>query len=558
MSGLGEDLIGGTAIGEEPSIYANGAAAAIIAARNRVIYACEISARVRQWSLSGNYDDAIGVNAIGEGADSISPETSISPLYVATEPFATDSDQTPADQRFNGRAAGISMRRSINGGARFGGVALGDGEISIGNRDGALDNRITQTVAGQDVVIRMGVEDIPYEYWTVVFRGTARTWTFDESQIRIALRDRAYRLAVPAQSITYAGTGGAEGGDDLANKRKPKLLGYNNNVSPPQIDQANLVYQLHDGALDAVLAVRDRGTAVTFSADYASYAALVAASIAGGSYATCLAEGLIRLGATPDGTVTADAATYRSTGKAPLATIIRGLIEDETDVTDFYEGAFSVLLALYPNDAGIYLDENDNSTVQDVVEDLLQGVAGFLYFTRGGACSVRVLNIPDNPARMSFGMSSVLDMSIDSLPSGLYPPPWRLRLSYAQNFTTQGDLAGSADPYYAQPSKQVADSDTDVLLDEPLAQDPEPIESYLIDATDAQDEVERQLAIFKESRPLRRARLPRRAATLELGDMVDLSYDRLGGRRLGIIVEDDIDVPEGDGDVDTFEVVLYG
>ena len=40
--------------------------------------------------------------------------------------------------------------------------------------------------------------------------------------------------------------------------------------------------------------------------------------------------------------------------------------------------------------------------------------------------------------------------------------------------------------------------------------------------------------------------------------MVDLSYDRLGGRRLGIIVEDDIDVPEGDGDVDTFEVVLYG
>lgn len=558
MSGIGEDLIGGTAIGEDPSPYANGAAAAIIAGQDRVIYACEIDARIRQWALAEAYEDAIGVNAIGEGSESISPSAAIAPIYIATEPFVTDSDQTPANRLFNGRAASISMKRSINNGTDFGGVALGDGEVAINNADGVLDGRIAQTVAGQTVVIKMGAPGIPYEYWSVVFRGTARDWTFDERLIRIALRDRSYRLSVAAQSITYAGSGGAEGGDDLAGKRKPKVLGTCNNLSPPQVDAANLVYQIHDGALDAVFGVRDRGGALTFGADRADYAALVAASIAGGSYDTCLAEGLIRLGAAPDGTVTADAATYRSTGKAPLATIIRGLIEDETDIDDFYEGAFSVLLALYPNDAGIYLDENDNSSVLDVVEELLRGVAGFLYFTRDGQCSVRVINIPDNPSRMYFGLSSVLDLSLDRLPSRLYPPPWRLRLAYAQNFTTQQDLAGSVDPYYAQPSKLVTDSDTDVLLDEPLAQDGAPVDSYLVDAADAAAEVERQFAIFKQSRLLRRARLSRRAATLELGDVVDLGFDRLGGRRLGIVVEDELDVPEAEGDIDTVEVVLYG
>jgi hypothetical protein len=58
-------------------------------------------------------------------------------------------------------------------------------------------------------------------------------------------------------------------------------------------------------------------------------------------------------------------------------------------------------------------------------------------------------------------------------------------------------------------------------------------------------EVQRQFAIFKTERPLRRVTLPRGALPMEIGQVIDLGYDRIGGRRLGMVVEDDIDVPQG-------------
>src|SRR3546814_2394009 len=50
----------------------------------------------------------------------------------------------------------------------------------------------------------------------------------------------------------------------------------------------------------------DLGVALAFGSDRANYAALAGASIASGSYDTCLAEGMIRLGGAPEGRVTCD------------------------------------------------------------------------------------------------------------------------------------------------------------------------------------------------------------------------------------------------------------
>lgn len=554
MSVTGDETIGGGAIGETPSPYAEGGAIPFILGSNRVIYACEVHAGSRGWEAI-DYDDAIGSLAIGEGPEMERTVVS-APLYVATHPYVTEADQDPPSARFSARLRGFRYRRSINNGTDFGGVAAGDdAAIEIDNDDGSLDGRREQSISGRNVVVRAGIEGIPYEYWIRVFVGEARDWDFGD-KIRIALRDRSYRLGVPIQPTLYAGTGGIEGGEDLAGKRKPLVLGYCPNVSPPRVDGPYRVYHVHDGAVDEIFAVRDRGLPLSFGTDRADYAALIAASIAPGSYDTCLAEGVFRLGADPDGTVTADVATYRATGAAPLATIVRGILEDRTTIDAFYEGAWSVLLARYPGDHGIYVGENDNASVKDVVEKLMRGVAGWLGFTRDGQCTVGVLDIPDNPVRMHLGMGNILDAGIERLPSALSPPPWRYRLSYQRNWTQQSDIPGSADFYYSLPAKTATASDPAVLLDHFDARDDDPLDSYLIDASQADAEALRQHAIFKEERPLRRAPLSRKAIPMEIGDVMDFAYDRLGGRRLGLNVEDEIRI---DGEaLDTIELVLYG
>jgi hypothetical protein len=546
--------IGLTGIGGSPSPYALGAAEEAVFSRADVIYACEIEAGVRGWEPS-SYMDGIGNGGIGYVP--LIVRTLLSdPIYVATAPYTTDADQVPISQPFPGCFAGFSHRRSIATGDSFGVVALGDGDITIDNTDGIFDGRILQVINGRDVIVRAGAADIPYEWWPIVFKGTAREWSFDQSSIRIAIRDLAYRLQVPLQTTLFAGTGFLEGDDNLKGKRKPRLLGRAINFTPSFVDQPNLIYLANDGPVDAIFAVRDRGIPLSFDADYANYAALVAASISDGEYATCLAEGLIRLGADADGTVTADGATYRSTGKAPIATVIRRIIEDHTDITEFYDGAFNVLAALYPNDAGLYLDENDNSQVIEVLDRLLKGIAGWVAMTRGGLCTVGVLSIPDNPARAYAGMGNIIDdPSAERLPANLSPPPWRLRLNYATNQTKQPDISTIADPYYAKPALVATASDSDVLVDNAAAQDLPPVEGYLVEKADAEAEVARQFLIFKEERPLRRARFDRRLIPAGIGDVIDFDPDRLGGRRLGMIVEDNIGFGSG---LDTIEMVLYG
>jgi hypothetical protein len=71
------------------------------------------------------------------------------------------------------------------------------------------------------------------------------------------------------------------------------------------VDRANLIYQSRPGSLAAN--VYDRDVVLTPEArDYASITDLIKADIKPGRFATCQIAGLLRLGARPDGEVTAE------------------------------------------------------------------------------------------------------------------------------------------------------------------------------------------------------------------------------------------------------------
>lgn len=123
-------------------------------------------------------------------------------------------------------------------------------------------------------------------------------------------------------TATYAGTTGAEGSADLKGRLKPLVIGWAKNVEPVLIDATNSVYQFSAyGAIEAVSVLYERATDFGASVgDYATYAALVAATIPAGRWGTCLAAGMVRLGAPAAGVITGDIRGHRVGGTTPRLT----------------------------------------------------------------------------------------------------------------------------------------------------------------------------------------------------------------------------------------------
>lgn len=153
------------------------------------------------------------------------------------------------------------------------------------------------------VCVWTGTPGDPWGAWTLRFDGRVT------AQPRIANGRATVAFAVDDRWLdaplltTYAGTGGAEGGPELKGQAKPLSLGAPRFVGGRVVDAANSVVQLSSaGPIEVVEAAFERlarfGPSI---GDYASHAALVAAAIPAGAWATALSVGMVRHGAPPQG-----------------------------------------------------------------------------------------------------------------------------------------------------------------------------------------------------------------------------------------------------------------
>lgn len=141
-----------------------------------------------------------------------------------------------------------------------------------------------------------------------VAQGKVSRFEKDGGAIKLSLDPAGEAGETNVLVLEYAGTGGAEGGPDLKGKLKPWIFGHAKNVEPLLINEDDSIYQFSGyGAIQSVDALYERGGSFGAAVgDYATYAALVAAAIPAGRWATCLAEGMIRLGAPQYGVITGD------------------------------------------------------------------------------------------------------------------------------------------------------------------------------------------------------------------------------------------------------------
>lgn len=196
--------------------------------------------------------------------------------------------------------------------------------------------------------------------WTTRFIGKVASFGRDRQVLTLGARVDIEPFQKDVLTQVYGGGGGAEGGADIKNKPKPLALGWAMNVEPVPVDATNSVYQFSAyGAIEAVTTLYERGSDFGASVgDYADYTALVAASIPPGRWGTCLASGMVRLGAPAYGVITGDikghkvgATTPRLTGAiinalATISGVSSGDIETSTLTTLDSDVPYNINLVL--------------------------------------------------------------------------------------------------------------------------------------------------------------------------------------------------------------------
>lgn len=163
-----------------------------------------------------------------------------------------------------------------------------------------------------------------------IFSGVVENFTRQQGKTTLNLSVSDEEFAADILTLQYAGTGGLEGEANLKGVAKPWVHGRVRFMEPVPLDLIDNVFQVSAyGPVDAIEGVYEGGASFGASqGDYADLAALLAADLAGGQWATCLALGLFRLGAPPAGVITADVRGDSTGGYRDLTGAIIARIAD--------------------------------------------------------------------------------------------------------------------------------------------------------------------------------------------------------------------------------------
>jgi hypothetical protein len=448
-------------------------------------------------------------------------------LYVGTVGFVTEPGDTPANTYFEPiMRDALTFERSMFRPGAIGGRSLpSHGDlvlVNLGDFDGWLDYQWD----GRAVTVYAGAEGEAWSAFEVVFAGTTGELAYSRDTITVPIVDKQGELDELLEGDHYAGTGGNEGGDDLLDKPKPLCFGEVYNLSPVLVDAANNVYQINDGAIEAVDAVYIAGELKTITTHYT----------------VDLATGLLTMVGTPAGQVTCDVkgdktgAVYVDTA----ADIIERLVVTYAglaDPGDLDTAAFTALNTATSAPVGFYTAATARNLL-DVLDELVATIGGYFGFTRAGLFTVGRLEAPTGSADLELDEGDLVDDGL--IRDSFGPPRWKVRVNYRRSWTIQGGDTLSASvtdaqkEFVAEEWRVAMAEDADVKADgagkggHAGAVDPEPLKTMLADQADGDAEAARLLALFKVRRDVFHATVKTQAFAVSIGDQVTLTHSRFG------------------------------
>lgn len=445
-------------------------------------------------------------------------------------------------------------------------VALEVTGLELINADGAMDTLVDRfDIAGRACTVLFGLKSYAFPDFTPIWSGRALRWSRDLSKLTIDARDSGYLLDVPLQTAFYDGSGGLNGTSALTNKPRPMCFGKCRNVTPQAVDPVNLVYQVHTRTIAGVDAVYDKGVALASTADYASYAALTAAVLAGGTYATCLAQGLVRLGSAPAGGVTMDVRGDAQGGYvSTTAAIARRLLTDFAGVSAaaLDTAAFAIFDTAVPGVIGWCQGSDQTIQVSDALSQLMGHCSAWWGALTDGRFTIGRVEAPsESGLTEEFQAYDIVDVEIIDPPDGAMPPRFRQRVGYQRNWTVQqpSELAGGVTAANVLALGQAylvsVQANNNTQSDFLLAQDPPVLESLFDQAADAAAEATRLIGLLGVMRQAVRVRVTAVGHRIPRGSCVAVNAPRINGGNRWLARYIGADIDAGSREID---LILWG
>lgn len=473
-------------------------------------------------TLIGN--PPFGATAYGEY--DIEIRGAFSAVYLSDLGYTTDPDSSLSNTHFKALVDNpLQYDVSIISGEEFGNGGASFGSMVIHNGDGALDDKVNLYWAGRRAVVKAGTREVPYDAFQTVFDGSVADIESTDQQITLTIQDNRGKIDQYLDVGTYAGTGGLEGGADIARKPKPLCLGAIFNVEPILVDPVNLIYQVNDGAVISIDKVRDSGVELTWDADVAD---ITAATPSAGEFATQISGGYIKLGSTPAGRITADVLASNDNTAAELVqqVVQTRLGANSLTTGEIDGGAFGLLAAGLPGAMGLYISER--ATATEVLDRLLLPCAAYWTFTRAGQLTCGLIDGP-GAETISYDLNDIEFDGLEQLAA--ITPTWRITVGYAPLGVVQGEdeLAGAATDadraFLGQGFRTVSSENDYVRVINPQARE-RTFLTQLRDKADAEALLVRLRSVYEAQRRTFRVPLVKSLFRAAIGDTVKVTYPR--------------------------------
>ncbi len=401
----------------------------------------------------------------GTGA---SPSTEV--LRVASAPYGYNHPSAAGYYAPAIKQAANLRRQIVAGGRSFGSSQLAYGELVIENINGEYDAWLDYGY-GFEGKLLLGDHLADYSTFVTVISGTIEQAIGDLKEVVFRFRDRQLELDREVSPAVYAGTNsgttGLEGlANDIKGQNKIRVFGKVRNITPDALNTSDQVFGVnHDksGGFDPIStldAVRVNGSAWTFNANYASAAALQAASPpTQGRYDTSVADALFRMGGTIGGQVTCDVTENATANNNRIPELISRLLLDAgVSSGDISSSDKTALQAVANYDAGLLIK---SETYRQVLDMLAASYAGWYAPNRLGVYNFKQITDPNGSPTPTIAatfrrfiwpeVAAAGDYKIETLErlvsndEGRGVPAWKITVNYQRNWTVQdgGSIAAA-------------------------------------------------------------------------------------------------------------------
>ena len=383
----------------------------------------------------------------------------------STQGYNTTPTDTPANTHYAPRILqpALMQRDLFSSGKTYGHSSVSYGELVLSNIDGALDCLIPYSFGGRNLTIKAGDSGAAYGTFSTVLKITMEGADFDDKTVTFRIKDNLLLLDKPLCTNFYLGSNtngaGLEGGDELAGKAKPVVIGEAYNISPPCVNTSLFVYQANDGTVAWVGAVYDNGVALTQGAVYTSQSDMLANAPAPGFYREYRSGGYFRL-YQPAGQITCDVQQLPSVYCSVVELMyqlayrcgIPNLSNDNGGISNPPENGslpitypqFQQYMPMLPGLGGVLVD-SEKTTALEVMDTFASAINAWYGFDKNGHFVLSTLGVPiTTPVANLTTAEMTTFQKITSRDENKGVPVWKVNVSYLKNYTVQtAGLAGA-------------------------------------------------------------------------------------------------------------------